>query len=257
MSTGKTRTWLKLAALVGFLAAAVYYFRFTAQGRSISPEYVLDSIESHGPVTARLIYVAVYIVGTVLLLPGTVLSFAGAVLFGAYEGTLYTWMGAVIGSTLAFLLARWLGRDFVERLFGGRFAAFDQRIREHGFTGLLIIRLLPLFPFNAVNFGCGLTGIRLRDYVLATAIGIVPGTFVYQFLFAKFGRKILTEGFRLEYLQDPQLWLALGLFTAFVIVGKWLSNKVSRKTGAAKESVTLPDRNEPLRERQEQCHHMS
>ena len=257
MLTRKTLTWLKLAALVVFLAAAVYYFRFTEQGRSISPEYVLDSIESHGPVTARLIYVAVYIVGTVLLLPGTVLSFAGAVLFGAYEGTLYTWMGAVVGATLAFLLAQWLGRDFVERLFGGRFAAFDQRIREHGFTGLLIIRLLPLFPFNAVNFGCGLTGIRLWDYVLATAIGIVPGTFVYQFLFAKFGRKILTEGFRLAYLKDPQLWLALGLFAAFVIVGKWLSNKVSRKTGAAKESVTLPDTNEPLRERQEQCQHMS
>src|SRR5579864_2395685 len=110
-----------------------------------------------------------------------------------------------------------------------RSATFDQRIRAHGFTGLLIIRLLPLFPFNAVNFGCGLTGIRLRDYVLATAIGIVPGTFVYQFLFAKFGRRILTEGFRLEYLSDPQLWLALSLFAAFVIVGKWLSNKVSPK----------------------------
>src|SRR5579863_8296720 len=98
MLTGKTLRWLKLAALVGFLAAAaVYYFRFTEQGRSISPQYVLDSIESHGPVTARLIYLAVYIVGTVLLLPGTVLSFAGAVLFGAYEGTLYTWIGATIG----------------------------------------------------------------------------------------------------------------------------------------------------------------
>ena len=80
---------------------------------------------------------------------------------------------------------------------------------------------------------------------------------MYEFLFAKFGRKILTEGFRLEYLRDPQLWLALGLFAAFIIVGKWLSTKVSRKTGAAKESITLPDRNEPLRERQEQCHHMS
>ena len=159
-------------------------------------------------------------------------------LFGAYEGTLYTWMGAVVGATLAFLLARWLGRGFVERLFGGRFAAFDQRIREHGFTGLLLIRLLPLFPFNAVNFGCGLTGIRLRDYVLATAIGIVPGTFVYQFLFAKFGRRILTEGLRLEYLADPQLWLAIGLFAAFVLVGKWLSKKVFRKTTAVAKAAT-------------------
>jgi len=239
MPNRRLTTWLKLAVLVGFLAVAVYYFRFTEQGREITPEYVLDSIESHGPVTARLIYVAVYIVGTVALLPGTVLSFAGAVLFGAYEGTLYTWIGATVGATLAYLVARLLGRDFVERLFGGRFAAFDQRIRDHGFTGLLIIRLLPLFPFNAVNFGCGLTGIRLRDYVLATAIGIVPGTFVYQFLFAKFGRRILTEGLRLEYLADPELWLAIGLFAAFVIVGKWLSGKVSRKADATKEGRHL------------------
>jgi uncharacterized membrane protein YdjX (TVP38/TMEM64 family) len=240
---------LKLAVLVGFLAAAVYYFRFTDQGRAITPEYVLDSIKSHGPVTARLIYIAVYIVGTVAFLPGTVLSFAGAVLFGAYEGTLYTWIGATIGATLAYGMARVLGRDFVERLFGGRFAAFDQRIREHGFTGLLLIRLAPVFPFNAVNFGCGLVGIRLRDYVLATAIGILPGTFVYQFLFAKFGRKILTEGLRLEYLRDPELWLALGLFAVFVIVGKWLSNRISRKAPAAGEDVNRTDREEPLSQR--------
>jgi uncharacterized membrane protein YdjX (TVP38/TMEM64 family) len=229
MTKGKLTTWLKLALLVAFLAAAVYYFRFTERGREITPEFVLDSIESHDPITARLIYIGVYIVGTVALLPGSVLSFAGAVLFGAYEGTLYTWIGATIGATLAYWMARLLGRDFVEGLFGGRFAAFDRRIREHGFTGLLLIRLLPVFPFNAVNFGCGLAGIRLRDYVLATAIGIVPGTFVFQFLFAKFGRRILTEGLRLEYLADPQLWLAIGLFAAFVIVGKWLSKKVFGK----------------------------
>jgi uncharacterized membrane protein YdjX (TVP38/TMEM64 family) len=241
MHDRRSTTWLKLALLVGFLAVAVYYFRFTERGREITPEYVLDSIDSHGPVAARLIYVAVYVAGTVAFLPGTVLSFAGAVLFGAYEGTLYTWIGATVGATLAYLMARLLGRDFVERLFGGRFAAFDRRIREHGFTGLLLVRLLPLFPFNAVNFGCGLTGIRLRDYVLATAIGIVPGTFVYQFLFAKFGRRILTEGLRLEYLKDPELWLALGLFAVFVIAGKWLSRRISLKppstADAPKESV--------------------
>jgi uncharacterized membrane protein YdjX (TVP38/TMEM64 family) len=238
MSTRNLTTWLKLALLVAFLAAAVYYFRFTERGREVTPEYVLDGIETHGPVAARLIYIAVYIVGTVALLPGTVLSFAGAVLFGAYEGTLYTWVGATIGATLAYGMARLLGRGFVERLFGGRFAAVDQRLREHGFTGLLLIRLLPLFPFNAVNFGCGLAGIRLRDYVLATAIGIVPGTFVYQFLFAKFGRRILTEGLRPEYLADPELWVAVGLFAAFVIVGKWLSRKVVRRR---RQGLLAPD----------------
>jgi uncharacterized membrane protein YdjX (TVP38/TMEM64 family) len=253
MKDQRLTTWLKLLLLVVLLAAAVYYFRFTERGREVTPEYVLNSIEAHGPVSARLIYIAVYIAGTVMLLPGTVLSFAGAVLFGAYQGTLYTWIGATVGATLAYLLARALGRDFVERLFGGRFAAFDKSIREHGFIGLLIIRLLPFFPFNAVNFGCGLTGIRLRDYVLATAIGIVPGTFVYQFLFAKFGRRILTEGFRTEYLTDPEIWLAIGLFAAFIFVGKWLSKKVSRKstdaTVAPKESMLPLGKDEPLGQR--------
>ena len=229
MRNGKLTTWLKLALLVAFLAAAVYYFRFTESGQEVTPEYVLYNIESQGPLAARLIYIAVYIVGTVMLLPGTVLSFAGAVLFGAYEGTLLTWIGATVGATLAYVTARVLGRDFVERLFGGRFTAFDQR-------------LLPLFPFNAVNFGCGLTGIRLRDYILATAIGIVPGTFVYQFLFAKFGRKILTEGFRTEYLTDPEIWLAIGLFAAFVIVGKWLARKVPRKRTMPRNEQEAPGR---------------
>jgi uncharacterized membrane protein YdjX (TVP38/TMEM64 family) len=227
-------TWLKLAVFVGFLAGAVYFFRCTERGREITPELVLDTIEGFDPLTARLLYMLLYIVGTVLLLPGTALSFAGAVLFGAYEGTLYTWIGATIGATLAFLVAKLLGRDFVEQLFGGRFAAFDERLRRHGFKGLLLIRLLPIFPFNAVNFGSGLTRIRLRDYVLATAIGIVPGTFVYQFLFAKFGRRILTEGLRWEYLQDPELWLAFGLFIVFIVIGNWLSKRLAAKAEVEK-----------------------
>jgi hypothetical protein len=72
---------------------------------------------------------------------------------------------------------------------------------------------------------------------------------VYQFLFAKFGRKILTEGFRLEYLRDPQLWLALGLFAAFVIVGKWLSSKLFKKAPSANEDVRRTDRQEPVSQR--------
>jgi hypothetical protein len=72
---------------------------------------------------------------------------------------------------------------------------------------------------------------------------------VYQFLFAKFGRKVLTEGFRLEYLRDPQLWLALGLFAAFVIVGKWLSNKIFKKAPAANEDIRRTDRQEALSQR--------
>lgn len=222
---------VRFGALVIFLAAAVYFFRFTEAGRAITPGEVIAYVRDLPPVLSRLAYVALYVLGCVLLLPGTVLSFAGAVLFGPYEGTLYTWVGAVVGAVLAFLAAKALGRDFVDRLLGGRFQAFDRRIRDNGFTALLLVRLVPLFPFNGVNFASGLTSISLRDYTLATALGILPGTFVFQYLFATVGTRIVEEGFRVEYLWDPTLLFALGLFVLFVILGKWLAKRVRRTGG--------------------------
>lgn len=236
MAKLQSKSLVKLLLLAAFLGGAFYFLRFTPTGRAITPESVLETIEGYGQ-AAPLIYIGIYIVGTVALLPGTALSFAGAVLFGAYRGTLYTWIGAVIGATLAYQIARLLGREFVDELLGGRLDSFERRIRENGFRGLLVIRLLPIFPFNGVNFGSGLTSIRLVDYVLATAIGILPGTFVYQFLFAKFGRKILTEGPRVEYLLDGELWTALGLFVGFLIISKWLSSRFLAAPGGAKSSV--------------------
>jgi uncharacterized membrane protein YdjX (TVP38/TMEM64 family) len=225
MAKSKTAL-LKLGLLLALIAAAIWFFRFTDTGQSVTPQSVLAYFRSVDPFLARFLYVLFYIVGCVLLLPGTILSFAGAVLFGPWEGTLYTWIGANIGAVLAFYLARWLGRDFVDQLLAGRFQAFDERIRTHGFKGLLILRLVPLFPFNGINFASGLTSIGVRDYVLATAIGIIPATFIYQYLFAKVGTALLEEGFKLEYLWDPTVGLALLMFVAFVIAGKWLSGRL-------------------------------
>ncbi|MGE3805541.1 MAG: TVP38/TMEM64 family protein [Gemmataceae bacterium] len=217
------KTILKLVLFLAFIGGAIYFFRFTETGKKIEPNAIIEQIESFDLFTAGLIYVAIYILGTLFLVPGTALSFAGAVVFGAYLGTLLTWIGATIGATLSFLAAKLLGRDFVTSLFGNKLDGLDRRIRDNGFTGLLIIRLVPAFPYNVVNFGSGFTSIGLRDYVLATAIGILPGTFVYQFLFAKFGRAILKEGFRWELLA------ALGLFVVFILVGKWASKKLAKK----------------------------
>jgi uncharacterized membrane protein YdjX (TVP38/TMEM64 family) len=174
------------------------------------------------------VYIGVYVIGTVLFLPGTVLSFVGSQLFHLFEATLYTWIAAVIGATLAFLIARRLGGDFVNQLLGGRLHALQDRLQRHGFTALLVLRLVPLFPFNGLNFGCGLTSIRLRDYVLATALGILPWTFVYQYLFAHLGRA-LNEGFTVRDLADPNLLAPIGLFIVFVLLGRWLATKLHAK----------------------------
>lgn len=230
----RIRAAIKLVLLIVFLLAVVILFRYTPLGEYVSIASFRSAMESLDPILARLSYVGLYIVGTILLIPGVLMSFVGAVLFGVWEGTLYTWTAAVVGATLSFLVAKGLGRDFVEGLLGGRLAALDQRLRLHGFSGLLVIRLIPLFPFNGVNFGCGLTSIRPRDYVLATAIGILPGTFVYQFLFARFGQKILDEGFAWGDLADPVLIGAMGLFVLFLFVGKVVAARLSE---TSKESA--------------------
>ncbi len=223
-------TTLKLILLLAFLAGAIYFFRFTDTGRQITPNRMKTEIrDTFSPPIQRLMYVLIYIVGTLVLLPGTILSYAGAALFGAYEGTLYTWIGATIGATLAFLMAKMLGRGFVDKLMKGRFESFDKRVEEHGFSALLVIRLLPIFPFNGVNFASGLTRIKFRDYVLATAIGIIPGTFVYQFLFAKLDQAAVEKGFSWEIFKDPELLIALGVFVLFLIVMKIVTKKVRRK----------------------------
>jgi uncharacterized membrane protein YdjX (TVP38/TMEM64 family) len=224
----RIKSLLKILLLAAFVGAAAYVFGFTDAGRSLT-EHVQVFIETTDPVHARLLYVLLYIVGTVFLLPGALLSFVGAVLFGVWEGTLYTWIGATVGATLAFGLAKALGRDFVDQLLGGKLQALDRRLRERGFVSLLVIRLLPIFPFNGVNFGCGLTSIRTRDYVLATAIGIIPGTFIYQYLFAKLGRKVLDEGFALSDLADIDVLLPIGIFVLFLVITGCLAKALGGK----------------------------
>lgn len=225
----KANSWVKFTVLLLFLVAALALFAFTPAGDLVAPARLRELIQRLDPLAARVAYVLVYIVGTVLLVPGTAMSFVGAVLFGVWEGTLYTWMGATIGATLAFFVARFLGRQFVDQLLRGRLQALDRRLAEHGFTGLFLLRLVPLFPFNGLNFGSGLTAISTRDYVLATALGILPATFVYQFLFARLGEKVLAEGFTFADLLDPVLGVGLALLIAFIFVGRWLSVKLANQ----------------------------
>lgn len=220
----------------GLLAGAVCWLRFTQTGRQITPSAIRTYLESHGPLAARALYVGLYAIGSVVMLPGVAMSFAGAVLFGMWEGTLWTWIGATIGACLAFFVARGLGREFIDQLLAGRFEELARRLQSHGFVGLLLLRLTPIFPFNALNFGAGLTAINFRHYFWATAIGILPGTLVYQYLFVTLQERIFTEGFSWNDLADLRLWSALAAFAAFAVAGgrlaKWLN---ARRTGEFQE----------------------
>ncbi len=131
---------------------------------------------------APVAFVMIYVGLTVLLFPAVVATLAGGALFGVVAGSLITLVAAVLGATIAFAIGRRLGQSDVQRLIGGRAARLEKWMRQRGFVALLYARLVPIVPFNLLNYATGMTGMSLRSYVAATAIGIVPGTVAYTAL---------------------------------------------------------------------------
>ncbi len=127
-----------------------------------------------------VVFIVVYIMQTVLALPGAgVLSLTAGAVFGVVRGALYVNIGATIGATLAFLVARYLFRDTIQKKFGSRLESMNRELEYSGFNYLLFLRLVPVFPFFLINLAAGLTKIPLRTFFLGTIIGMIPGIFVF------------------------------------------------------------------------------
>ena len=212
---GGTHPSLKLVLLVVIIAGAAIVLRATPLGEYLDRERLLETLTAvRSSVWAPLAYVVGYAAATALALPGSVLTIVGGAVFGFGWGALLVTVGANVGASAAFLLARGLGRDGIERLLGRRLAGLDRATAQHGFVGLLILRLIPLVPFNALNFGSGLTAMRWRDYALATVIGILPGTLVYVF----FADALVQGSTTASAEARTRLFIAAGLFLLLTLI---------------------------------------
>jgi uncharacterized membrane protein YdjX (TVP38/TMEM64 family) len=131
-----------------------------------------------------VVYVVAYVLGTVLFLPGSILTLGAGFAYGVMQGTVVVWVAANLGAALAFLLGRTLARDWVAAKVARneRFAAIDRAVGTRGFRIVLLTRLSPVFPFNLLNYAYGLTRVRLPDYVLGSVIGMLPGTVMYVYI---------------------------------------------------------------------------
>ena len=166
---------------------------------------------------AVILYVAVYILQTGFSLPGgALMTLTGGFLFGSVLGTIFVNIGATTGATLAFLAARYVLRDWVERKFGKRIEPIQAGFAQNAFSYLLTLRLIPAFPFFLVNLVSGLTRIPLGTYVIGTSIGIIPGSFVYAFA----GRQLGSINSLAEIASPPVLlaFTFLGLLALVPIV---------------------------------------
>lgn len=169
--------------------------------------------------TAVGIFILAYAIVTGLSLPGAViLTLAGGFLFGAVGATFFVNIGATTGATLAFLTARYLLRDTVEQKFGKWLGPFQEGFSKNAFSYLLTLRLIPLFPFFVVNLVSGLTRVSVGTYVAATALGIIPGSFVYAYA----GRQLGTIN-SLKEIASPNVigaFVLLGLLALVPVVYK-------------------------------------
>jgi uncharacterized membrane protein YdjX (TVP38/TMEM64 family) len=229
---GRTIVAVLLAAAIG----AFFYFDL---GRYLSldslkanRDSLLAFTESHYAASVA-IFIAAYCLLVAVSLPGAVFfTLAGGFLFGIAWGTLYVNLGATSGATLAFLSARYLLRDWVEGKFGNRLAPIQKGFANNAFSYLMTLRLIPLFPFFVVNMACGLTRVSLATYVTATAIGIIPGSFVFAYA----GRQLGTIN-SLQEIASPNVLIAftlLGLLAlAPIVYQKLTAKKPARGEGGA------------------------
>ncbi|MDX1621878.1 MAG: TVP38/TMEM64 family protein [Nitriliruptorales bacterium] len=204
---------LSLFAAVILALFAIFFFGGGPSREDI--ERLLDGSGAAAPV----LFVAIYVIATVLVVPGAVLTAAAGVLFGTLAGTALAVLGASLGAGAAFEISRWLGREQVEEIAGERVGRFDDWIERRGFTAILYLRLIPVVPFNILNYAAGVTAIRRRQYLVATAVGIIPGAFAYAALGGN--------------LDDPTSPAFLGAVALIVVlaVGAPLVNRMLRRRG--------------------------
>lgn len=165
------------AIVVGLLLVAQYF-----NGQPVFRD-TLAWIEKAGSI-GPLVFFGLYIVACVFILPGSVLTLGAGAVFGVIKGALLVSLSSTVGATVAFLIGRYLARSMVARRVAGNaiFNALDEAVASEGWKIVGLTRLSPIFPFNLLNYAFGLTRVSLRNYVLASWVGMIPGTVMYVYL---------------------------------------------------------------------------
>ena len=180
----KSCKWKWIVGLVVAVTAvgAIFYFHLPIVLRDLLRR-TLDWISSLG-MWGPILFLVIYILACVLFVPGSVLTLGAGALFGVVKGSILVSISATLGATAAFLAGRFLARDWIAKKIVGnpKFTAIDKAVAEEGWKIVGLVRLSPIFPFSLLNYALGLTRVSLRDYVLASWIGMMPGTVMYVYI---------------------------------------------------------------------------
>ncbi len=173
-------------------------------------------------------FIGVYVVGDLVLIPGSVLSLAGGALFGFIRGTLLVFLASTLGAVAAFLVARYIALRYVQRRIGaGRLAAIDRAIARKGFRLVLLLRLSPVVPYSLLNYALGLTRVRFRDFLLGS-VGMLPGTILYVYYGKVAGEVAALAGGR-PTPHDVAYWILVAVGLAATIAASVLVTRIARR----------------------------
>ncbi len=206
----------KILKIISIVAIVIGLIWFSRSYLNISPTEIKEWILSFG-MWAPILYIVLYTVRPLIFFPASVLSITGGLAFGALMGTVYTVIGATLGAVVAFLVAKKLGKGVIKN-GAGKVDQIQQQLEQNGFIYVLIFRLLPIFNFDLISYAAGLSKVRLLPFFLATLIGIIPGTFAYNFL----GSSIVSK--------DPRIIIgAIIVFLILTIVPWYLQKRWKAK----------------------------
>jgi len=207
------RRWfiaLIVLLVIGGGAAAVWAFDGV-----ISADALVARVASLG-VWAPVGFVLLYGVATIVMVPGSIFDLAGGALFGPYLGSALNLTGGSLGAALAFLVGRYLARDWVEARAGRRTRGIMRSVDTDGWQFVAFVRLVPIFPYNVMNYLLGLTRIPFHHYVLATIVFMAPSTVVYTYIGVAGREAIAGDTNNLRYAL-----LALGLLAVMLMLPRF------------------------------------
>ncbi len=216
---GRRFVWGRLTALVVVVALAAVVAILAGLP---DVEQLREGVTAIGP-AAPLVFLLLYAAATLAPVPKNVLSVAAGLVFGLPAGFVIVLLAALLGALAAFALGRVLGRDAVERMTGARVARVDALLGRHGLLAVLGVRLVPVLPFTVINYSAGLTAVRLRDYVIGTTLGMIPGTIAFVALGA--------------YGTSPGRWPFVLAALVLVVLTAGGAIAVQRRMAAARSTV--------------------
>lgn len=220
----KKQTALKIG-IAGLIILIIIGIKYSGLDLSnISPDKIEEFIKTLG-IWGPIAYILFYILRPLILFPAGLLTAIGGAVFGPLLGTAFTVIGATGCAIWEFLVARYVGREWIKKKIGKHIQKIDSHLDKHGIWTLLLIRLIPNLPYDVQNYGLGLTKIGFVPYCIGTFFGIIPGTFAFCYL----GRSLF-EG------NVGKVLIAVLIIAGLILFQRWYKNKKTKKEMASEGS---------------------